>query len=98
MSAQLVQTWAVASQSILHWRTQGPGARLEGTRRLSTTARLPQGLGMLPEQRPGRPSVSAQGGGKLGSGVSSHEVQSDPGVPGQGEQPDPALNKTQVQK
>ena len=72
MSAQLVQTWAVASQSILHWRTQGPGVRLAGTRRLSTTARLPQGLGMLPEQRPGLPScpsVSAQGGGKLGSDI-----------------------------
>ena len=54
MSAQLVHTCAVASQSSLHWRTYGPGARL-GTTTESTTATLPHLLGMLPEHSPGLP-------------------------------------------
>ena len=55
----------------------------------STTATEPQGEGWFPEQRPGL-APSGQGGGKLGSGVSSQEVQSLPGVPGQGTHPEPA--------
>ena len=57
---------------------------------VSTTPTLPQAEGWLPEHRPGLP-VSSQGGVKLGSGVSSQEVQSLPGVPGHGTQPEPAL-------
>ena len=57
---------------------------------MSTTPTLPQAEGWLPEQRPGW-SVSSQAGRKLGSGVSSHVVQSLPGVPGQGTQGEPAL-------
>ena len=89
ISAQFVQTWAVASQSILHWRTYWPGVR-SGTRTVSTTPTLPQADGWLPEQSPEWPD-SSQGGLKAGSGVSSHEVQSLPGVPGQGSHPAPAL-------
>ena len=54
MSAQLVHTWAVASQSSLHWSTYWPGARL-GTSTESTTATLPHLLGMFPEHSPGLP-------------------------------------------
>lgn len=57
---------------------------------MSTTATGPQGEGWLPEQMPGLPP-SLQGGGNDGVGVSSHEVQSLPGVPGQGVQAAPAL-------
>ena len=89
MSAQFAQTCAVASQSYLQPRTYLPGVSWLGRMTESTTATAPQGEGWLPEQRPGL-SASLQGGGKLGSGVSSQEVQSLPGVPGQGEHPEPA--------
>ena len=57
---------------------------------MSTTATAPQDEGWFPEHSPVR-DPSVQGGGKLGSGVLSHVVQSLPGVPGHGLQSAPAL-------
>lgn len=75
MSAQLLQTCAVASQSSLQPRMYAPGESAAGILTTSTTDTEPQRDGWLPEQRPGRP-VSSHGGGNAGSGVLSHVVQS----------------------
>merc|ERR1719158_508914 len=91
ISAQLLHTRAVASQSILQPSTYFPGLMLWGILTVSTTATAPQGDGWLPEQIPGW-DPSLQGGSKLGSGVLSQVVQSLPGVPGHGVHPAPDLH------
>ena len=83
ISAQLLQTWAVASQSKRHPTTYFPGFRFEGTLTWSTTETAPHFDAWFPEQSPGL-FPSLQGGSKLGNGVLSQYVQSLPGVPGHG--------------
>ena len=90
-SAQLLQTWAVASQSKRHPSTYFPGFKLRGTLTRSTTDTAPHFEAWFPEQIPDF-SPSWHGGSKLGSGVSSQLVQSLPGVPGQGLHSLPSLH------
>ena len=90
-SAQLLQTWAVASQSKRHPSTYFPGFKLTGTLTRSTTDTAPHLEAWFPEQIPCL-SPSWHGGSKLGSGVSSQLVQSLPGVPGQGLHSLPSLH------